>query len=217
MNREQMLAPFADEEIRQFQGRGNKTMTYIEDETVMDRLDVGYGPGNWSLLVEPVNDQVVKVRLGVREETDWTWYEDFGYPNGTDGEALKEAVSDGIRRCGRYVGIGRDLYRKRTYETGGVQTARQPRQNAPQRPPAPVATRAAAELLEVRPHLVDTDLLDPGEEAIDALHSEPTARADYVRCPIHDVPWTGSVGDLYHRKGEGGFCRHPENVRKAAR
>ena len=207
MNRDQMLAPFADEEIRTFSGRGGKTMTYIEDETVMDRLDAGYGPGMWSLLVEPISDQVVKVRLGVRDGDDWTWYEDFGYPNGADGEALKEAVSDGIRRCGRYVGIGRDLYRKRTYETGGVQTTRATRQAAPQRP-------AAA---PQRPHLVDTDILDPGDEALDDLRAEPTVRADLVRCPIHDVPWVGSPGDLFHRQAEGGYCRHPENVRKAAR
>lgn len=209
MNRDAMLAAFAEEEIRTFSGRGGKTMTYIEDETVMDRLDVGYGPGMWSLLVEPVNDHVVKVRLGVRDGDDWTWYEDFGYPNGTDGESLKEAVSDGIRRCGRYVGIGRDLYRKRTYETGGARPPAPPRQNAPQARPAPSAPP--------RPHLVDTDLLDPGDEALDELRAEPTVRADLVRCSLHDVPWIGQPGDLYHRKAEGGFCRHPDNVRKAAR
>lgn len=122
MNRQQMNAPFAEEELRQFKGRGGKTMTFIEDETVMDRLDVGYGPGHWQIQVEPVGgaDHAVKVRLGVQEHGDWVWYEDFGYPNQPDGEALKEAVSDGIRRCGRYVGIARDLYRKATYEPGGL-------------------------------------------------------------------------------------------------
>jgi hypothetical protein len=116
MNRQQMTAPFAEEELRQFEGRGGKTMTYIEDETVMDRLDVGYGYGNWQVAVEPISDSVVKVRLGVRETGEWVWYEDFGYPNREGGESLKEAVSDGIRRCGRMVGIARDLYRKSTYE-----------------------------------------------------------------------------------------------------
>lgn len=116
--RSQMNAPFAEEELRTFQGRGGKTMTFIEDETVMDRLDLGYGPGNWQIQVDPIPTapNVVKVRLGVLEDREWVWYEDFGYPNSTDGETLKEAVSDGIRRCGRYVGIARDLYRKSTYE-----------------------------------------------------------------------------------------------------
>ncbi len=123
MNREQMVAPFAEEELHTFQGRGGKTMTYVEDETVMDRLDAGYGPGNWQVLVEPISDQVVKVRMGVRENGEWAWYEDFGYPNREGGESLKEAVSDGIRRCGRYVGIARDLYRRTSDIPGGYQNA----------------------------------------------------------------------------------------------
>lgn len=112
MNREQMVAPFAEEELHQFQGRGGQMMTYIEDETVMDRLDAGYGFGNWQVQVDAISDSVVKVRLGVRDRGEWAWFEDFGYPNREGGESLKEAVSDGIRRCGRYVGIARDLYRR---------------------------------------------------------------------------------------------------------
>ena len=34
MNRQAMVAPFAEEELRQFQGRGGKTMTFIVSETV---------------------------------------------------------------------------------------------------------------------------------------------------------------------------------------
>ena len=212
MNREAMLAPFAEEEIRQFEGRGGKTMTYIEDETVMDRLDAGYGPGNWQLSVEPITvaDGIVKVTLSVLGESGWVSYQDFGYPNREGGETLKEAVSDGIRRCGRFVGIARDLYRKSTYEAGGArgpQGPAQTRQNAPQKP---AAAREAP-----RPHLVDTDVTPPEPEELDALFAEPTVRADLVRCPIHDVAWIGTPGDLYHRKGEGGFCRHPDNLRKA--
>lgn len=138
MNRDAMLMPFADEEIRTFdkswkdkKGETHSfSLTYIEDETVMDRLDVGYGFGNWQVQVEPFPyvDGVVKVRLGVREHDEWVWYEDFGYPNREGGESLKEAVSDGIRRCGRMVGIARDLYRKSTYER-------------PRAPQTPVAAR----------------------------------------------------------------------------
>ncbi len=144
-DRKAMLAPFAEEELRTFKGRGGKDMTFIEDETVMDRLDLGYGPGNWTINVEavPYAEGVVKVRLGVRGvgvngPLDWIWYEDFGYPNQKDGDQLKESVSDGIRRCGRYVGIARDLYRKRTYETPSApQTARSGSMGTlpPNRPP----------------------------------------------------------------------------------
>jgi Rad52/22 family double-strand break repair protein len=127
VNRQLMTAPFAEEELRTFEGRGGKTMTFIEDETVMDRLDAGYGYGNWQLQVEEARiDGVVKVRLGVRENGEWAWYEDFGYPNQKGGDELKEAVSDGIRRCGRYLGIARDLYRKSTYEPGGALARKMP-------------------------------------------------------------------------------------------
>ena len=41
MTREAMVAPFAEEELHQFKGRGGFVMTYIEDETVMDRHTQG--------------------------------------------------------------------------------------------------------------------------------------------------------------------------------
>jgi hypothetical protein len=118
-----MLAPFAEEELHTFKGRGGSDMTYIEDETVMDRLDLGYGPGNWQVRCDPVSNSVVKVILSVREGKEWVSFEDFGYPNREGGESLKEAVSDGIRRCGRFVGIARDLYRKAPDEKRGDRPA----------------------------------------------------------------------------------------------
>lgn len=202
MNREAMLAPFAEEELRTFEGRGGKQMTYIEDETVMDRLDAGYGPGAWSVLVEPISlaDGVVKVRLGVKAHDEWTWYEDFGYANGTNGELLKEAVSDGIRRCGRMVGVGRDLYRKSTYEQG--------RSPAPR--PAPASSAPITQPTQ-RPHLVDTSIpeIDEWLPPADATNDEGT-------CQEHGVRWIGDgPSDWYHRKPEGGYCRHPQNKGKA--
>lgn len=120
-----MVAPFAEEEVQSYdknwtdkQGRARSmTFSYIEDETVMDRLDLGFGRGNWAIHVDPipVYEGVVKVTLSVRvDDSPWVEYQDFGYPNREGGESLKEAVSDGIRRCGRYLGIARDLYRKDT-------------------------------------------------------------------------------------------------------
>lgn len=131
-----MVVPFADEELKSFQGAGGKQLTYIEDETVMDRLDIGFGMGNWQVHVEaiPYVEGVVKVSLSVRidPESEWIRHEDFGYPNnaGPSHQLLKEAVSDGIRRCGRYLGIARDLYRK--------DAGPQPRPT-PIRPATPVA------------------------------------------------------------------------------
>lgn len=226
-----LAEPFPDDEVKQRPGAAtwdhkqecqgkacrdtrdaNKhhQFSYVDARVVAQRLDDVVTPAGWLFTWSAIpGTDIVHGHL----EIEGIVREDAGYPNSErDEEPIKAAVSDALKRCAVLFGTGRHLY-----EDNRTPAARRTVRNAPQRPPAPVATRAAAELLEVRPHLVDTDLLDPGEEAIDALHGEPTARADYVRCPIHDVPWTGSVGDLYHRKGEGGFCRHPENVRKAAR
>src|SRR3569832_1775535 len=107
--RAELAKEFSNGEVRQFQGRGGQTFDYIEDETVMDRLDEVIGVGLWSLHVVPISvaDGIVKVTLRAFDQT----YEDFGYATRADGEQLKEAVSDGIRRCGRYLGIGRYLYK----------------------------------------------------------------------------------------------------------
>lgn len=205
MTREAMLAAFADEELHTFQGQGGKTLTYIEDETVMDRLDLGFGPGNWSIQVEPFPyvEGVVKVRLGIRPHDEWIYYEDFGYPNNKGGQELKEAVSDGIRRCGRYIGIARDLYRK-TDETPGRPVGRP----APPRLPVTPA----------RPHVVDTSVPEADDEdwlpPADAKPRIVNSGTDTTTCPIHDAPWAGSPGDLFHKDGDK-WCRHPDNVRKA--
>jgi hypothetical protein len=188
--RAQLAAEFTNGEVRQFTGRGGKTFDYIEDETVMDRLDEVFGVGMWSVFVEPISvaDGIVKVTLKVSDAT----YEDFGYANRTDGEALKEAVSDGIRRCGRFLGIARYLYKK--HET------RQNGSGRPQPARAPVHASAPA---------------DPFPDDLMA-DIDPESMTDV--CAEHGVPWIGSVGDRYHKKPEGGYCRTaPNNVAKPVR
>jgi hypothetical protein len=92
----------------------------------MDRLDEVLGVGTWSIAVEPISvaDGIVKVRLsGTTPEGETFSYEDFGYQTRDGGESLKEAVSDGIRRCGRFLGIGRYLYRKHISQARGGSSA----------------------------------------------------------------------------------------------
>lgn len=195
----QLTAPFAEEELRQFEGRGGRTMTYIEDETVMDRLDATFGIGGWQVLVEPVSlaEGVVKVKLGVMVDPfGWTWYEDFGYPNQQGGDVLKEAVSDGIRRCGRYLGIARDLYRKRTYE---APRAAQNGHTAPppaQRPAAPSAPPRSS--TAVPDDFMDLDfdslsVVPPTNPAAVSGTAQVTDRVPLSDgenwCPIHGLAW----------------------------
>lgn len=121
---QRLAAPFPAAEVRQFKKEwttrsGEKKSAgpfdFIEDETVMDRLDETLGVGNWYIHVQPISDLAVRVVLGARFDglAPFVEYEDFGYATRAESaEPLKEAVSDGIRRCGRYLGIARYLYRK---------------------------------------------------------------------------------------------------------
>jgi hypothetical protein len=186
-------AEFTNGEVRQFTGRAGQTFDYIEDETVMDRLDEVLGKGNWSIQVEPISvaDGIVKVSLSAFGTT----YEDFGYANNLQGDALKEAVSDGIRRCGRYLGVARYLYKKHAPTSVG--------RAAP--PPArPVAARTTTDVPE------EPDWMDAPTPIRAATPGDDT-------CPEHDEPWKGEYGDRYHKKAEGGYCRIAVgNVPKAA-
>jgi hypothetical protein len=201
-----LAARFPADEVQHFTGRGGKVFDYIEDETVMDRLDDVYGVGGWSITVEPISaaDGIVKVRLQVGAAV----YEDFGYASNSnpESELLKEAVSDGIRRCGRYLGVGRYLYRKH------VTTA----QNGSGRPaPARPPLRAVSEQREFNGIPATTG--DGPDDPYGDLFEKDLEPKDLAVCAQHGEEWRGTPGDLYHKKAEGGYCRHPENVQKPAR
>jgi hypothetical protein len=202
--RETLQAKFENGEVLQRPGRGGgPAQDYIEDETVMDRLDDAVGVGGWQLLVEPISlaDGVVKVRLGLKVTDEWVWYEDFGYANNPQNDGLKEAVTDGIRRCGRMPGVARYLYHKHASTSG---TGR-----------APSSTRPAA----APPPRTSTSVPDEPEFPDD--FGEPTPIRpkgnDNNECPIHGVTWNGEWGDLWHKDEDGKYCRHPENTRGPAR
>lgn len=187
MSLEALTQPFAEEELHTFRGAGGKELTYIEDETVMDRLDQAFGMGNWSVNVEPIPyvEGVVKVRLGVRptESSEWVWYEDFGYPNnsGSAHQLLKEAVSDGIRRCGRYLGIARDLYRKDVPQNAHSAPAPRPVAPTPIRSAPAAPARSSTDLPE-GPAL-DWDVLNdkkpPAFAASQAAKIDPDGEMTY--------------------------------------
>lgn len=198
-NREALMRPFTDDEVQwrpgaaKWEHRPNcegpkcretkdpakhMQLAYVEDEQVMDRLDEGFGPGYWQLLTEPVDHTVVKVRLGVCYDLEhWVWYEDFGYANREGGDVLKEAVTDGIRRCGRFVGIARDLYRKGV-TTHGARVASSP---APAPRPQPVDSRP-----------VGGEPEEPDWVRDQIAHDERTATqgdAGAGTCPDHHIGW----------------------------
>lgn len=160
---------------------GSIELTYVEDETVMGRLDEVLGLGTWQWKVEVVDltNHVVKGQLLVKWDTrdEWCSYQDFGYPTNPNGaEPLKEAMTDAFRRCGRLIGIARYVY---AGDVGG---------------PAPTAPRKAAPAAPapaVPPAAEDWDALPPL-----SWDEVPTAAADVLDarpagwlCPDHSEPW----------------------------
>lgn len=184
-----LAEPFPDDAVKQRPGRGNMTFSYVDARAVMQRLDDVLTPAGWDFTsaVIPGTD-IVKGTLTIASMTR----EDYGYPNSDhDEEPVKAASSDALKRCAVMFGIGRHLYGDNKAHTSGTG-----RVAPPARPAA--APRTSTEM----PEFPD----DFGDAA--------PAKGDNTNCPIHDVPWVGEWGDLWHKDPDGKYCRHPENTRR---
>lgn len=119
-------------------GGSGRKLSYLEGWYVIDRLNKVFGQGNWaydstvSLLhvgtAETRNGTVhsvhysAKVRLVVTIGSTPTEFSDYGYGDGTDSNspgkahelAIKESVTDGLKRCAKNLGMsfGLALYDK---------------------------------------------------------------------------------------------------------
>jgi hypothetical protein len=165
----------------------------VDARVVAQRLDDVLTPAGWQFTWTHLpGENVVHGRLDI----DGTVREDAGYPNSdNDDEPMKAAVSDALKRCAVLFGVGRHLYDD----------------NAPGRPQTASRPRAVAPPVQ-RPHVVSDDLMEPDDDELEELHG-PVADDT---CPIHNVKWGGTPGDLFHKDPDGRWCRHPNNVRKAA-
>jgi hypothetical protein len=203
-----LAEPFPDSEVKQRPGRGSMTFSYVDARAVMQRLDDVLTPAGWEFTssVLPGTD-IVHGRLTVAGFVR----EDYGYPNSDkDEEPIKAASSDALKRCAVMFGVGRHLYDDNKPQTRSV---------APQRPaparPAPVGQDPYpdAPALNEWGNVPEEpeDLFAPIGGAIPAVVPTDT-------CPLHGTKWGGSPGDLFHGpKGvvPTGYCRHPDNVKKA--
>lgn len=119
---------------------GGMRLSYLEGWTVIDHLNSIIGHGNWSYASEiqhvhsgSVKDQygkdrhtthyIAKVRLLIKWPSgEHSEYADYGYGDGSDKQnpgkahelAVKEAVTDGLKRCAKNLGkfMGLALYDK---------------------------------------------------------------------------------------------------------
>lgn len=125
-------------------GGGGRKLSYLSGWYVIDRLNKVFGQGNWCYASEVTlirEDKLTKqaygkdteyhsvhytarVTLNVRLSKDepWTDFIDYGYGDGADTKvpgkahelAIKEAVTDGLKRCAKNLGmsLGLALYDK---------------------------------------------------------------------------------------------------------
>jgi hypothetical protein len=86
-------------------------VAYIDARTVMDRLDKALGVGNWQTSYREIGHGVV-CTLSVRIVGEWVSHEDVGsYSDQPDeGDKVKAAFSDALKRAAVHLGIGRYLY-----------------------------------------------------------------------------------------------------------
>ena len=88
-------------------------MGYIDARLIQDRLDEVVGAENWEDTYKQLPDGSVMCRLRVRFGDRWVTKMDVGSPSEQpdQGDRMKAAVSDALKRAGVKFGIGRYLYR----------------------------------------------------------------------------------------------------------
>lgn len=95
--------------------KGNRALAafYLDARAIMHRLDSVFGVGGWKDSYQLVNGGSVVCTLSVKVNGEWVEKMDVGSPSEQpdDGDKLKAAFSDALKRAAVKLGIGRYLYR----------------------------------------------------------------------------------------------------------
>jgi hypothetical protein len=108
--------PFPLEEVRwkpqAVSGNRALAIAYIDARSVMDRLDQTVGPASWQDEYEFLPEGAVLCKLRLRIDGEWIMKQDVGGQSDQqdNGDRLKAAVSDALKRAAVKFGIGRYLY-----------------------------------------------------------------------------------------------------------
>lgn len=96
--------------------KGDKALAcaYLDARAIMQRLDSVFGVGGWSDAYEIVAGGSVVCTLSVKVDGEWVSKTDVGSPSEQpdDGDKLKAAFSDALKRAAVKLGIGRYLHRQ---------------------------------------------------------------------------------------------------------
>lgn len=112
-----LTAPFPADAVhwKPLAVRGNRALAaaYLDARAVMQRLDTVFGVGGWKDRYQLVAGGSVICTLSIKIDGEWIDKTDVGNPSEQpdDGDKLKAAVSDALKRAAVKCGIGRYLYR----------------------------------------------------------------------------------------------------------
>jgi hypothetical protein len=114
---DRLAEPFAATEVRWkaqvVRGSRALTVAYVDARCVEDRLDHVFGVDGWQDTYQVLPNNSVVCKLRVRVGTDWIEKSDVGSQSDQpdEGDRLKSAFSDALKRAAVKLGIGRYLYR----------------------------------------------------------------------------------------------------------
>jgi hypothetical protein len=95
--------------------KGNRALAaaYLDARAVMQRLDQVLGVAGWSDSYQLVNGGSVVCSLSIKVGDEWITKQDVGSPSEqpNDGDKLKAAFADSLKRAAVKLGIGRFLYK----------------------------------------------------------------------------------------------------------
>ena len=112
-----LTAPFPAEAVhwKPLAVKGNRDLAaaYLDARAVMQRLDSVFGVGGWKDSYQLVNGGSVVCTLSVKIDGEWIGKTDVGSPSEQpdDGDKLKAAFSDSLKRAAIKIGVGRYLYK----------------------------------------------------------------------------------------------------------
>jgi hypothetical protein len=112
-----LTAPFPADAVhwKPLAVKGNRALAaaYLDARAVMQRLDSVFGVGGWKDSYVITSSGSVVCTLSLKIDGEWVEKTDVGSPSEQpdDGDKLKAAFSDSLKRAACKCGIGRYLYR----------------------------------------------------------------------------------------------------------
>jgi hypothetical protein len=114
---ERLAQPFPPSEVKWkaqvVRGSRALTVAYVDARCVEDRLDAVFGVDGWQDGYQVLPNNSVVCKLRVKVGTEWIEKSDVGSQSEQpdEGDRLKSAFSDALKRAAVKLGIGRYLYR----------------------------------------------------------------------------------------------------------